>query len=83
LYSGCCPHPPGRQSLWQFRSAGIERGTALGRLGPLRAGGAVEGGEVIDGGGEDGHGFLLWAPFCQLKRISKAGNGVDYGPFTS
>jgi len=34
------------------------RGLAFGGLGPGRAGGAVEGGEVFNGGGEIGHGLF-------------------------
>lgn len=33
----------------------LVRGLAFGGLRPLRAGGAVEGGEVFDGGGKVGH----------------------------
>jgi hypothetical protein len=52
----------------------LVRGFAFGGIGPRRAGGAIEGGEVFDGNGEVGHLLLLSALFCLIKRVSKAGN---------
>ncbi len=37
----------------------VVRGLAPGGVGPCRAGGAVERGEVFDGGGEVGHDFQI------------------------
>lgn len=42
------------------------RSLALGCPGPRRTGGAVEGGEVFDAGGEVGHCFKNNYPFLEL-----------------
>jgi hypothetical protein len=55
----CAVHFVSLYLLPRRRYRPLRWGLAFGGVGPRRAGGAVEGGEVFDGGGEVGHGFNI------------------------